>query len=228
MPTHSSERSTTSGKARTAATEDGKGSPRQEDKAALIVDTAARLFDTAGYSRTSMDAIAKAVGLAKPTLYHYFRSKSEILIEIHESFIDPLTEAQLVRIAQDATPTEQLVGAMTDILSLMECHRGRVRVFFEHHRELPPTSRRSLVRRRTRYPEMIVDVIRAGIERDEFRSVDPESTALAVFGICNWAYQWWTPGKGLSPADEAERFASMLIDGIGAPASSQESSRGAP
>jgi AcrR family transcriptional regulator len=196
----------------------GNGSKPREDKPALIVETAARLFDSAGYSNTSMDAIAKEVGLAKPTLYHYFRSKSDILIEIHETFIDPLIESQLTRLAQDATPKEQLVGTMTDILSLMEYRRGHVRVFFEHHRELPSASRRSLVRRRTRYQEMMVDIFRAGIEQGEFRAIDPETTALAVFGMCNWAYQWWTPGKGLSPAAEAEKFATMLIEGIGAPA----------
>jgi AcrR family transcriptional regulator len=197
---------------------DGNGSRPEEDKPALIVETAARLFDTAGYSNTSMDAIAKEVGLAKPTLYHYFRSKSDILIEIHETFIDPLIEAQLARLTQDATPKEQLVGAMTDILSLMESRRGHVRVFFEHHRELPPASKRSLVRRRARYQEMMVEIFRAGIEAGEFRPVEPEAAALAVFGMCNWAYQWWTPGKGLSPEEEAERFASMMIDGIGVPA----------
>jgi AcrR family transcriptional regulator len=198
--------------------DNGNGAKPQEDKPALIVETAARLFDTAGYSNTSMDAIAKEVGLAKPTLYHYFGSKADILIEIHESFIDPLIEAQLARLAQDATPMEQLVGAMTDILALMEHQRGHVRVFFEHHRELPPASKRSLVRRRERYQEMIVEIFRAGTEAGEFRAVDPEAAALAVFGMCNWAYQWWTPGKGLSPDEEAMRFASMLIDGIGAPA----------
>ncbi len=196
----------------------GNGSKPTEDKPALIVETAARLFDTAGYANTSMEEIAREVGLAKPTLYHYFGSKAEILIEIHETFIDPLIEAQLARLAQAATPTEQLIGAMTDILSLMEDRRGHVRVFFEHHRELPPASKRSLVRRRARYQEMMVEIFRAGIEAGEFRPVDPEATALAVFGMCNWAYQWWTPGKGLSPKAEAERFAALLIDGIGAPA----------
>jgi AcrR family transcriptional regulator len=194
---------------------DRNGSKPEEDKPALIVETAARLFDTAGYSNTSMDSIAKEVGLAKPTLYHYFGSKSDILIEIHETFIDPLIEAQLTRLAQDATPKEQLLGAMVDILSLMEYRRGHVRVFFEHHRELPTASKRSLVRRRVRYEEMMAEIFRAGTEAGEFREVDPEAAALAVFGMCNWAYQWWTPGKGLSPEAEAERFASMLIDGIG-------------
>jgi TetR/AcrR family transcriptional regulator, cholesterol catabolism regulator len=200
----------------------GNGSkPQREDKPALIVETAARLFDTAGYSNTSMDAIAREVGLAKPTLYHYFRGKSDILIEIHETFIDPLIESQVTRLAQDATPKEQLVGAMTDILSLMEHRRGHVRVFFEHHRELPSASKRSLVRRRARYQEMMADIFRDGTRAGEFREVDPESAALAVFGMCNWAYQWWTPGKGLSPEVEAKRFASMLIDGIGVPAGVQ-------
>lgn len=217
MPPHSLNRSIAREKPPASMAENGSGSKAGEEKPALIVETAARLFDTAGYSHTSMDAIAREVGLGKSTLYHYFHSKADILIEIHETFIDPLIESQLTRLAQDATPKEQLVGAMTDILWLMEHRRGHVRVFFEHHRELPPESKRSLVRRRTRYQEMMADIFRAGIEAGEFRTVDPEMAALAVFGMCNWAYQWWPAGKGLSPADEAARFAALLIDGIGIP-----------
>ena len=92
---------------------------------AEVITLAADLFDRHGYASVSMEQIAAAAGMAKPTLYHYFRAKDEILRGIHETFID------------------LLLGAMTDIFGLMETHRGHVRVFFEHHRELPDAARSS-------------------------------------------------------------------------------------
>ena len=70
--------------------------------------------------------------MAKPTLYHYFRAKDEILRGIHETFIDLLLESKYERIRLGQAPADLLLGAMTDIFVLMETN---VRVFFEHHRE---------------------------------------------------------------------------------------------
>ena len=50
-----------------------------------IVESAAMLFDAQGYGNTSMEDVALSVSIAKPTLYHYFRSKEEILRSIHEA-----------------------------------------------------------------------------------------------------------------------------------------------
>jgi len=44
-----------------------------------IIELAADLFDRNGYARVTMEQIALAAGIAKPTLYHYFRAKDEIL-----------------------------------------------------------------------------------------------------------------------------------------------------
>ncbi len=180
----------------------------------LIVAVAAKLFDEAGYSNTSMEQMAKAVGLAKPSLYHYFPSKSAILMAIHESFIDPLIEKHRGRVASGLAPREQLVGAMTDILELMETQRGYVRVFFEHHRELPKDSRRAFGKKRHLYEDLIVQTIMEGRAQGTFLVEDPRLTALAIFGMCNWAYQWWVPGSGMSPEATAQIFASMIFDGI--------------
>lgn len=43
-----------------------------------ILDGALRVFAEAGYSGTTMDAVAAAVGLSKPTLYQYFDSKETL------------------------------------------------------------------------------------------------------------------------------------------------------
>lgn len=49
-----------------------------------ILKAAETLFDTHGYENTSVEAIIKAVGIAKGTFYHYFRAKKDILKAIVE------------------------------------------------------------------------------------------------------------------------------------------------
>src|SRR5262249_16033328 len=117
---------------------------------ATIIGLAAGLFDQHGYANVSMEQIAVAAGLAKPTLYHYFRGKDEILSGIHETFIDILLERHDQRQQLDLSPALLLLGAMTDIFGLMETHRGHVRVFFEHHRELPDSVREQIRVKRDR------------------------------------------------------------------------------
>ena len=55
-----------------------------------------------------------------------------------------------------------------------------------------------------------------GIKSGEFRKVDPRLTTLAVFGMCNWAYQWYQPKGKLKPRQIADFFASLLFEGLAA------------
>jgi AcrR family transcriptional regulator len=180
-----------------------------------IVRTAADLFDRAGYSSTTMEDIAHAVGIAKPTLYHYFKSKDEILFWIHEEFIDLLINRHEQRLQALLDPNQLLLEVMADILELMETHRGHVRVFFEHHRELPILDRETIRAKRHRYESMIEDIFVNGMASGAFRTADPNLTSLAMFGMCNWAYQWYRPNGALRTRDIAYSFWSFLVHGVG-------------
>ena len=180
-----------------------------------IVESAAILFDAQGYGNTSMEDVALSVSIAKPTLYHYFRSKEEILRSIHEEFIQLLTGKYLQRVSSGAEPDELVLGAMKDILSLMVTHRGYVRVFFEHHRELPPEAKRYVTAQRDAYESLVQSAISAGQARGIFADdADTRLITLALFGMCNWAYQWFD-AHGRYTADEiAETYWRLLRHGI--------------
>ncbi len=47
-----------------------------------IIRAAKNLFAKKGYSATSMDEIAKEIGITKPSLYYFFESKERIFAEI--------------------------------------------------------------------------------------------------------------------------------------------------
>jgi len=179
-----------------------------------IVTVAANLFDGSAFTSTTMDDIAKHIGVAKPTLYHYFSSKEEILHAIHEEFIDLLFAHHLEREGAGLRPEQLLLEAMADILELMQTHRGHVRVFFEHHRELAPDARVELRRKRDEYERLVEGLIEECIRRGTFRQVDSRMATLALFGMCNWAYQWYRSSGSIRPREIAYQFWNFLVFGL--------------
>jgi AcrR family transcriptional regulator len=190
-----------------------KGEERRQE----VVAKAAELFDATSYHTTSMSELARAVGIEKPTLYHYFSSKDEILFWIHEQFIDHLLEKTNARADLGLTASDELAGAMEDILELMDTHRGHVRVFFEHHRELTPARQTTIRDKRDLYQGIIQAIVERGIADGEFRKVDPRLTALAIFGMCNWSYQWYQPGGARTSSEIAAFLGDLLLDGLSTP-----------
>jgi AcrR family transcriptional regulator len=179
-----------------------------------IISLAAGLFDQSGYSSTTMDDIAREVGVAKPTLYHYFPSKDDILHAIHEEFIDLLIGRHEARAGTGLRPEQLLLEAMADILELMETHRGHVRVFFEHHRELPAEARGPIRIKRDRYEKIVEDLIGEGMEMGVLRQTDPHLATLATFGMCNWAYQWYRPKGPQTIGQISEYFANLAVAAV--------------
>ena len=55
-----------------------RGRPKSEEKAAAIKTAAVGLFMSDGMERTSMDAIARAAGVSKQTVYSHFSSKDDL------------------------------------------------------------------------------------------------------------------------------------------------------
>jgi AcrR family transcriptional regulator len=184
-----------------------------DGKRERIVRLAAELFDQHGFHGTNVGEIALAAGIRKPTLYHYFSSKEEILYGIHAEAITILIEKQEMR-SHDLPAEEALFEMMSDLIGLMDTHRGHIRVVSEHYRELGSENRATILRERARYQSMVEDVIRRGISRRELRQVDPRLVTLALFGMCNWAYQWYSPGGSMSSRQIAAVFCDLLVNGL--------------
>jgi AcrR family transcriptional regulator len=181
------------------------------------VSRAAELFDERGFHSTSMEDIAEGVGLRKPSLYHYFKSKDDILFLIHDEFIEVLLQRHQRRLEMGMEGKTLLLEAMGEMLELMDTHRGHIRVFFEAHRELPKDKHDEIVEKRTRYQQMITDVIAQLIEAGELKNVPPDLAAQGIFGMCTWAYQWYRPDGPLRPRDIAYFFWDTVMHGLVVP-----------
>lgn len=185
-----------------------------EQRRAEILEAAAALFDELGFHRTSTAAIADRVGTAKATVYHYFRAKHDLLYAIHDEWIDEL----LLRFEQSReagrSDLELLHDVFRHIVSLIDAKPGHVRVFFEYFRELPSDLLAAARVKRDRYESLVEDTVLRGMQQGSIVWQDPRTATFALFGMCNWAYQWYRPGGRLRPEEVADQMFTIFMSGV--------------
>lgn len=204
-----------------AAKVKGKRGPRVDVEQTVrrkreIVQGAAQLFDRVGYHGVNMSMIAESAGVRKPTLYHYIKSKDEILFMLHELFIGTLRKNTDTRIENGSDEMEILRGVIVDTLRLMHDYPGYMRAFVEHTRELGKEQRAVIAQKRDEYIDVIVGVIEKAMSKRLINKADPRLTANCLFAIANWPYQWYRPGKDPAPEVVAEQCWQILLRGVGA------------
>lgn len=184
-----------------------------ELRRAEILDAAAELFEESGFHGTSTAAIAARVGTAKATVYHYFRAKHDILFAIHDDWIEHLIATFRRREAENDDPLELLHAVFRDLLALIDAKPGHVRVFFECFRELPPDLLADARTKRDLYERLVEETLLRGMRDGAVTWQDPRTAAFGLFGMCNWAYQWYRPGGRLHHAQIADQLFAIFRDG---------------
>ncbi len=185
-----------------------------EERRQLIIREAARLFTERGYYRTSMEDIASAVGLRKPTLYWYISGKEEILFHIHNEYMDMLLDKHRQRIGSGLSNSELLHLVMYDVLDQFSEYPGYVSSFHEHYHDLAPDLQKHMEVKRDSHFSAVGEIVRQGVVAGEFQSDDPLLTTLAFFGLCNWVYKWYRSDGPLMPREIADKFWVIFMDGV--------------
>jgi AcrR family transcriptional regulator len=184
------------------------------DRRDQIIQASAELFEKVGYHGASMQMVADAVKLGKPTLYYYFKSKTDILYAVHESLIVDLRERHVARVARKVPLDAQLLGICTDIFRQIDEHPGYTRAFFEHHDELDDSQKSEMRRQRNEYLDMVSGLIAAGVKSGLFAKCEPRLTALGFLGMCNFAYKWYPREKQRTVEATAQALCKVFLEGL--------------
>jgi len=189
-------------------------SAKRTNKREDIIQASADLFEKVGYHRATMQLLAEEVGLGKPTLYHYFKSKNEILYAIHQGTITQVLKLHRTRVSKNLPPEDLLRGIASDMVAFIKKHPGYTRAFFDHIDELEPEHKQEIKAQRDEYMEATIDVIRQGIASGKFKDTDPRLATLAFFGMINWTYKWIHTEKRASVNKLASHFCDLFLDGL--------------
>ncbi|GGY64944.1 TetR family transcriptional regulator [Streptomyces olivaceoviridis] len=89
---------------------------RGERRVTQLLEAAAQVFCTTGYTAASTNAIARAAGVSPGTLYQFFPNKEAIAIELGDRLMHEMREAYGEALApvDPATPLEEAIGSAVD------------------------------------------------------------------------------------------------------------------
>lgn len=178
------------------------------------MQAATKLFRERGFHATSMEDLARAVGVKRGSLYHYIEAKDDLLWDIVSRAMDELEVAVGPVLTQPGPPRARLEGAIAAHLAVAARSADALSILQIELRSLPPDRRAALIARRDAYELLWRRTIAEGIEAGAFRSVDVRLAAIAILSACNWFTQWFKPAGPLSVGEIADRFADIFLAGL--------------
>jgi AcrR family transcriptional regulator len=186
-----------------------------EDQRGAILARAAHLFAVRGYSATSMNEVAEACGLSKPTLYHYYRDKYALLFSIADTHV-----GRLQRIAAEAEPAlsqphERLRALIRRLVEEYADAQDAHWVLTSEVRFLEPADRRLVLDREREVVAAFAEVVGALRPDLRGRALDKPLTML-LFGMVNWMFTWMKPGGVLDHEAMAPIVTDLFLGGLAA------------
>jgi len=178
-----------------------------------ILTVAADLFRERGYRAATLDELARRVGIAKPTLYGYFRSKEELLAAIFHRTMS-MFERDLMAIRTGGEdPVAQLRRLIRFHVGAVIAERSFLAVFFSEEANLSPRLSRAIRRRKARYDRTVRAIVRDGVRNGSLRASNPRLLVFALLGMANWVYQWYDPRGEWNADTIANGFIALMEPG---------------
>ena len=190
---------------------------KKERTRQLIASTAARLFADHGFERVTVADVARTAEVAEQTVYNYFRTKEELLLDRDDDLRDRIVAAVLRR-SPGTSPAEAirpLVHEFVDEIRNMSV--DEVRGGLGHLAAVSPLARRLSLEMTDRHADAIADSLRGAMP-----NLDPARAKLQGLAMA-WIFQTVTDEvgrlsvQGRSPAVIARavrRMVDPLIDDV--------------
>jgi len=154
-----------------------------------VIITAQRLFQKYGYSKTTMEDIAKAMDRGKSTIYYYFKSKDEIFEAVIIKEADDVVYAILEAIKQKTTAEDKLKAYLTTFLEVIKVKLNLYEVF---RNELLNSEDISLNQKNLRIPimqynareiQVVKEILLLGLDSKEFTTSISDDVDLIAYTL---------------------------------------------
>jgi AcrR family transcriptional regulator len=193
-----------------------RGRRRRRDhdtKREAVIRTAARAFDERGYHNTSLDDIAAALGVTKPTVYYYVPNKEQLLFECFRAGLEPILAA-LQRAGQaPGSGRDRLREVMRDYAIAIASEYGWCMVRAEHQ-DLGAELSEQVRALKAEIDRGIRRLLQLGMADGSIATLDPKLAAFAIAGALNWIAHWYRAGRSLEPAEIADTLVSLFEQGL--------------
>ena len=182
-------------------------------KREAVIRAAARAFNARGYYNTSIDEIAAALNVTKPTIYYYVASKEQLLLECILTGLERVLEPFRGPRRLDVSARERFNDMIRHYAQAIASEYGWCMVRAEDL-GLGPESIALIKKLKSEIDQGIRRLLDDGVRDGSIQTVDVKMTAFALAGALNWIAHWYRENQSMSGADIAEAFVRIFNVGL--------------
>ncbi len=197
---------------------------RYDQKLEFILRTSARIFAEKGYHSTTMRDISRATEVSLAGLYHYCKSKEELLFLIQDNCFGRVLERLQERLRETSEPVEKLRLVIENHLSFFAANMAEMKVLSHEADSLAGELRAHVSDKKQQYTQLVRQILSEvqQTQNGDARKIDLTVGTYALFGMMNWIYNWYDPRGKLSVNELVENVTRLFLTGFLGGAASNE------
>ena len=183
--------------------------------AEAVRTAAVDLFARHGFANTSVQQIVDAAGVTKGAMYHYFRSKDDLLGGIYEHLLTLQGEHLAAIVAIGGTTAQTLRAACIDVIETSIEFLDEGTVFFHSVHMLPSEKQLEVKHRRRIYNDQFAALVEAGQQDGLYRTDIPRAVLVAnFFSDLHYLPQWYSADGPEDGSLIAAQLTDLFLAGI--------------
>src|SRR3979409_185400 len=202
---------------------------RHDQKLELILRTSARIFAEKSYHSTSMRDISRSTGVSLAGLYHYCKSKEELLFLIQDHCFGRVLQRLEERLQGESDPIAKLRIFVDNHLSFFAANMAEMKVLSHEAESLAGDLHEHVSTRKRQYTRTARKILsevqqattssarpprRNGQIKRDLKPVDITVATYALFGMMNWIYNWSDPRGKLSVSQLVDNITRLFLSGF--------------
>src|SRR3990172_11905545 len=181
---------------------------RYEERFEAVLKSAASEFARRGYDRASIRDVANAARMSVAGLYYYCKSKDELLFSVCYNSFDFLLRTLQRSLKDVSDPAEQLRIFIFNHFEYFLSHVEAMKVVSHEAGVLSGELGARVAEIKRKYYVRCQQIIQAILGELDSDSPRLRTTTLALFGMINWVYTWYRPGRD----DDAKGLADSMTE----------------
>jgi AcrR family transcriptional regulator len=182
-------------------------------KREAVIRAAARAFNARGYYNTSIDEIAAALNVTKPTIYYYVPNKEQLLLECILTGLERVLEPFRRPREPGMSAREQFNQMIRHYAQTIASEYGWCMVRAEDL-GLAPESMANIKKLKSEIDQGIRRLLEDGVRDGSIKTDDSKMTAFALAGALNWIAHWYRENQSMTAAEIAEAFVRIFNLGL--------------
>lgn len=175
-----------------------------------VLSAALDVFAEKGYHGTTTRQLADRSGLSVPGIYHHYKSKQDILLDLMMVIVDELIERSRFAVAEAADDPRAQFDALVSSMLLFHVYRRKGAIVSTSElRSLEPGNRRKYLARRDELQVMLDEIIDRGVSEGVFDTPYPGDAGRAIASMCAGVATWYRPEAPLSFDPLLDRYLSI-------------------